>query len=70
MPRGIRLFAWLFIIAACVHLLLVVSPAGEPGSAIEKGLNSGHAAMGLSFGMLQLAYGVYLYFTEKSRNET
>jgi len=26
--------------------------------------------MGFFFGLLHLAYGGYLYFTEKSRNET
>jgi hypothetical protein len=26
--------------------------------------------MGFFFGLLHLAYGVYLYFTEKRRNET
>jgi hypothetical protein len=33
-------------------------------------LVDGHWMMGAAFGGLHLAYGVYLYFTERRRNET
>ena len=33
-------------------------------------LQFGHGIMGFFFGVLHLAYGVYLYFTEPRRNET
>jgi hypothetical protein len=57
MPRGMRLFGWSFIAAGCV-LFWVASR--ETASRPE----SGHVIMGVFFGMLHLAYGVYLYFTE------
>ncbi len=63
MPRGIKLFAGVFILAGCVlwFYLLLAHPAPR--------LGAGHLVMGLSFGALQLAYGIYLYFTEKRKNE-
>lgn len=64
MPRGIRLFAWCFIALACV--LLVSLRFAEPTMPIKLG----HAEMGMFFGMFQLAYGIYLYFTEQRKNET
>jgi hypothetical protein len=58
MLRGIKLFAWLFIVTGCALLIgmmpLTVSP---------------HLLMGTIFGGLHLAYGIYLYFTEKRGNE-
>jgi hypothetical protein len=33
-------------------------------------LEYAHGIMGVFFGALHLAYGVYLYFTEQRRNET
>ncbi|EEF60338.1 hypothetical protein Cflav_PD3034 [Pedosphaera parvula Ellin514] len=64
MPRGIRLFAWGFIILGCV--LLVSLRFAD----IQMPIKLGHAEMGLFFGVFQLAYGVYLYFTEQRKNET
>jgi len=58
MPRGIRWFGWIYIGLACAILgfLAVVQPAVE--------INA-HWLMGFFFGVLHLAYGAYLYLTEK-----
>jgi len=61
MPRGVKWFGWIYIGLACGVLcfLTVVNP----------GLNfSGHWLMGFFFGVLHLAYGAYLYLTEKGKN--
>lgn len=55
MPRGMKLFGWLFILTGC---LLVIS-------LNELVSSSPHLLMGGIFGGLHLAYGIYLYFTEK-----
>jgi hypothetical protein len=62
-PRGIRLFAWAFLIGGCALLLKVAAAPEWPDPAHANGL------MGLFFGAAQLAYGVYLYFTEQRKNE-
>ena len=62
MPRGIRLFGWLFILAGS-GLLVGLSLMDSLPS-----LRWGHAIMGGSFGGMHLAYGVYLYITERSKN--
>jgi hypothetical protein len=58
MPRGIKLFGALFILAGCalMGLLTFVDP-GLP-------LRSGHVVMGGTFGGFHLAYGLYLRWTE------
>jgi hypothetical protein len=68
MPRGIKMFAWVIIGLGCTlmiaHLCLVffgwgtlfATPAAE------------HVFMGFFFGLLHLAYGAYLYLTEKRKN--
>ena len=61
MTRGIRLFSWLFLLVGCA----LVGAAGF--LAALPGLHYGHAIMGLTFGGLHLAYGIYLSFTEKGR---
>jgi hypothetical protein len=63
MPRGMRIFGWGFIIGGCG-----VFAAGLPDWA--QPLDYAHGIMGLFFGGLHLAYGVYLYFTEHRRNAT
>ena len=63
MPRGMRLFGWSLILGGCAGFLVGI-PDWPP-----RGLMA-HGIMGFFFGLLQLAYGIYLYFTEKSRNET
>jgi hypothetical protein len=59
MPRGIKLFGWTIIMAGCVLLaFLVVWPTvlARIGP---------HVLMGGIFGVLHLAYGAYLYLTER-----
>jgi len=61
MPRGLKLFGWSFILGGC--LLFATAARADhvpPGCA--------HGVMGLFFGGLHLAYGVYLYFTEPRGN--
>ncbi|MDB6108706.1 MAG: hypothetical protein JWR69_456 [Pedosphaera sp.] len=63
MPRGIRLFAWLFlVVGAGIFLGLQVTHYAPR-------MNFGHVLMGFFFGGVQLAYGIYLYFTEQRKNE-
>jgi hypothetical protein len=62
MQRGIRLFAWAFILGGSAAFL---------AGSLRPGLQTAEAAhylMGIFFGVLHFCYGVYLYFTEKSRN--
>ncbi len=61
MQRGIKLFAWLFLIGSAGLFLSYSSlpQLQSPGTA--------HYIMGSFFGVLHLAYGVYLYFTENKR---
>ncbi|HXR47697.1 MAG TPA: hypothetical protein VN784_09675 [Candidatus Limnocylindrales bacterium] len=61
MPRGIKFFGWVFIFSGCV-----LSWALFVGSV--KFLPSAHWLMGFFFGVLHLAYGAYLYLTEKREN--
>jgi hypothetical protein len=60
-PRGVKLFGWIYIALACGSLLLL----GIFQPDIEW---SAHWLMGLFFGVLHLAYGTYLYLTEKGKN--
>jgi len=64
MHRGIKLLGWLFIFCGCA-LMAARCYSGGP-----LWLPAGHRAMGVVFGGLHLAYGIYLYFTEKRGNET
>lgn len=60
MTRGIRLFGWGFILcgtAVCVW---------HGFSAVSLTLQREHLVMGATFGVLHLAYGIYLHFTEQS----
>ncbi len=59
--RGLRLLGWLFIAAGNLILLLLVVPREFPDLAWQ----NSHYLMGSLFGVLQLAYGAYLYLTEK-----
>ena len=63
MPRGMKLFGWVFILAACL-----VAASLRLGSNIAL-FPAAHLVMGGAFGGLHLAYGLYLYFTEKRKNE-
>src|SRR5881396_2863929 len=61
MPRGIRLFGWTFIIGGCGLFAFGIPDLPRPLYA--------HGVMGLFFGGLHLAYGIYLFCTEKRKNE-
>jgi hypothetical protein len=60
-PRGLKWFGWIYIILACAILGYLV--IGKPDFNI-----SGHWLMGFFFGALHLAYGSYLYLTERGKN--
>jgi len=60
MPRGIKLFGWAFVLMGCGLFALGVPPAPSAASA--------HGLMAVFFGGLHLAYGTYLYVTERRRN--
>jgi len=59
-PRGLKLFGRTFVYLGSGLLLL--APLG-PGFSNQ----AGHYVMGFCFGVLHLAYGLYLYFTERRR---
>jgi hypothetical protein len=61
MPRGMKMFAWLFVVGAS-SLLIVLSLTN-----IEIKFNV-HELMGFFFGVLHMAYGAYLYLTENRKN--
>jgi hypothetical protein len=63
MHRGIKLLGWLFVLCGCA-LMAARGFAAGPLSTLDS-----HRLMGAVFGGLHLAYGIYLYFTEKGRNE-
>jgi hypothetical protein len=61
MPRGIKIFGWCFIASACgLFYAFFMDVIHEDFSA--------HWIMGFFFGVLHLAYGAYLYLTEKRKN--
>jgi hypothetical protein len=60
-PRGIKLFGWIFIAGGCISFSCVVFWNSDFGV-------SEHCLMGFFFGVLHLAYGAYLYLTEKGKN--
>jgi hypothetical protein len=58
MQRGIKFFGWIFVLGGSGLLLGLMGPnPKEPA----------HWLMGSFFGLVHLAYGLYLYFTEQSR---
>ena len=67
--RGLRLFGWMLIVAGNVVLFLTLI-ASINNDASSLSWENSHWLMGFLFGLLQLAYGIYLYFTEKRRNES
>ena len=56
MPRGIRLFGWAFVLGGCGLFALGIPDLPAHVYA--------HGVMGGFFGLLHLAYGLYLRFTE------
>ncbi|HVM48755.1 MAG TPA: hypothetical protein VMU04_12050 [Candidatus Acidoferrum sp.] len=61
MPRGMRLFGWGFIVAGCALLAADLARDELPH------YGTAHIIMGTFFGGFHLAYGLYLYFTERRR---
>ncbi len=61
MPRGMKLFGWLIIALAGGLLFL------RPGMAAYGDARLDHALMGAVFGLAHLAYGIYLYSTERRK---
>jgi hypothetical protein len=59
MPHGMKWFGWIFILSASTAMFLLAM-AASPTAEI-----SAHWLMGFFFGVLHLAYGAYLYLTEK-----
>jgi len=59
-PRGLGLFGRILVLLGCG--LFLAAPA-VPGDLP----NAAHLAMGVFFGLGQMAYGIYLYFTERKR---
>jgi len=57
MTRGMKLFGWLFIATGCFVLTVGTRWDFSP-----------HLLMAATFGVLHLAYGIYLYITEKGKN--
>jgi hypothetical protein len=62
MPRGMKLFGWLIVAAACTGVLL------RPLVGAVATARPDHALMGALFGLAHLGYGVYLYATDKRKN--
>jgi hypothetical protein len=61
MSRGVRWFGWIYIGLACGSLGFLTEFRPEADF-------SAHWLMGFFFGVLHLAYGAYLYLTEKGKN--
>jgi len=61
MPRGVKWFGWIYVGLASGVLLFLVTV--QPNVEINA-----HWFMGFFFGALHLAYGGYLYLTEKGKN--
>ncbi|HEX5400446.1 MAG TPA: hypothetical protein VFY06_15465 [Verrucomicrobiae bacterium] len=59
-PRGVRWLGWAFIAGAFLLVIL--------HQTVKDLQFNPHLLMGLFFGMLHLACGVYLYLTEKGKN--
>jgi hypothetical protein len=62
MPRGIQKFAWIVFACAVIGLFVVPLLVTDPNPKVD------HALMGFFFGVLHLAYGVYLRLTEQRKN--
>ncbi len=58
-PRGIRLLGWLFIAGGCSLTLSSIAVNARLPFATS------HLLMGIFFGGMQLAYGIYVHFTDR-----
>jgi hypothetical protein len=61
MQRGIKLLGWIFVISGTSLLI------GYGYCPWLRTSETAHYLMGIFFGLLHLAYGSYLYFTEKAK---
>ena len=59
MRRGIRLFGWIMVAGASLLL------GGIGLFQFEPGVRLANLGMGFFFGLLHLAFGIYLHFTER-----
>lgn len=59
-PRGLGLFGRILVFVGCGLLFGWFMAPGDANA-------SAHYVMGIVFGVLHLAYGIYLYFTERKR---
>ncbi len=66
MPRGMKLFGWGFVLSGCAILALLNQRSYASGMPA---IVNAHWLMGATFGGFHLAYGAYLHFTEKRKNE-
>jgi len=62
MQRGIKFFGWLFVLGGSTLLCVCLLSPNLQTTLVA------HAIMGTFFGLLHLSYGIYLYFTERTRN--
>jgi hypothetical protein len=62
MQNRMKLFGWMFIIGGCGLLF-----ASSSWPALRS-ITAAHVLMGIFFGLLHVACGVFLYFTEQRRN--
>ena len=62
MTRGMKLFGWLFIMTGCALAGVILRGVRYVNPI------SPHLLMAATFGGLHLAYGIYLYLTEKGKN--
>jgi hypothetical protein len=60
-PRGLGAFGRALLLVGCAALLISPVVPGDPAEAA-------HYLMATTFGVLHLAYGIYLYFTERRRD--
>jgi hypothetical protein len=63
MQRSIKLFGWIIVLFGLALLFCMILCAQLRTLAIANG------AMGLFFGAFHLAFGIYLFFTERKKNE-
>jgi hypothetical protein len=66
MRRGVRWFGWIYI--ALVPCIIIAILAIMHLQAFSELNPSPHWLMGFFFGVLNLVYGAYLFFTEKGKN--
>src|SRR5262245_39255792 len=61
-PRGLKWLGWVFLVGGTLLFIVVVF------GGVGRVPHIGNLMMGAGFGGLHVAYGIYLYFTEKRKN--